>query len=94
MLKERGIAHTYRDYVKNPLTADEIRDVLGQLGVGPRDVLRKRDATKAGLTGEEDDETLIGLMADNPRLLERPIGVVDERAVVGRPPERLLDLVD
>jgi len=93
LLNEHGVAHTYREYTKEPLSADEIRSVLSKLGVGPRDVLRKRDATKAGLTGSETDDQLIALMADNPRLLERPIGVVDGRAAVGRPPENLLALI-
>ena len=93
MLNENGIEHTYREYTKDPLSEDEIRSVLSKLGVGPRDVLRKRDATKAGLNGSETDDQLIALMADNPRLIERPIGVVEDRAAVGRPPENLLGLV-
>ncbi len=93
MLNENGIAHTYREYTEDPLSQDEIRSVLNKLGVGPRDVLRKRDATKAGLNGSETVDQLIALMADNPRLIERPIGVVDNGAAVGRPPENLLTLV-
>ena len=93
MLNEHGIEHTYREYTKQPLSESELRSVLTKLGVGPRDVLRKRDATKAGLTGEESDDSLIALMAENPRLLQRPIGVVEGRAAVGRPPEALLTLV-
>ena len=93
MLNENGVAHIYRDYTKDPLSEDEIRSVLSKLGVGPRDVLRKRDATKAGLNGSETDDQVIALMADNPRLIERPIGVVEDRAAVGRPPENLLSLV-
>ena len=93
MLNENGVEHTYREYTKDPLSEDEIRSVLGKLGVGPRDVLRKRDATKAGLNGSETDDQLIELMADNPRLIERPIGIVEDRAAVGRPPENLLSLV-
>jgi len=93
LLNERGIAHTYREYTKDPLSAEEIRDVLGKLGVGPRDVLRTRDANKAGLTGEESDDELIEHMASNPRLLQRPIGIVGDRAALGRPIEQLLQLV-
>ena len=92
MLNEHGIAHTYREYTKDPLSEAELRDVFGKLGLGPKDVLRKRDANKAGLTGEESDDELIALMADNPRLLERPIGVLGDRAAVGRPPENLLSI--
>lgn len=93
MLNDNGIAHTYREYTKDPLTEAELRDVFSKLGLGPRDVLRKRDATKAGLTGDESDDALIALMADNPRLLQRPIGVLGSRAVVGRPVEDLLTIV-
>ena len=93
MLKEHGIAHTYREYTKDPLSEVELRDVLAKLGVGPREVLRKRDANKAGLTGDESDDQLIAMMANNPRLLERPIGVLGDCAAVGRPPENLLSIV-
>ncbi len=92
MLNEHDISHTYREYTKEPLSADEIRDVLTKLGCGPRDVLRGRDAKKAGLSGSESDDELIALMADNPRLLQRPIGIVGDKAAVGRPPENLLSL--
>ena len=93
MLTEHGIEHTYREYTKDPLTTQELRDVLSKLGCGPRDVLRARDAKKAGLTGVESDDELIDLMAENPRLLQRPIGVSGAKAAVGRPAENLLALL-
>ena len=71
----------------------DLRDVFAKLGMGPKAVLRKRDANKAGLSGDESDDTLIGMMADNPRLLQRPIGVLGDKAAVGRPVENLLSLV-
>lgn len=94
MLDGEGISYRYRDYVREPLSEDEVRRVLGLLGVGPREVLRKNDRAyrEAGLDGSEDDDLLIALMAEHPTLLQRPIGVVDGRAVLGRPPERLLEL--
>ena len=48
MLKEAEVEFTYREYTKEPLSADEIREVLGKLGMGVKDVLRARDAKKAG----------------------------------------------
>ena len=93
MLKEHGIAYTYREYTKDPLDEAELRDVFAKLGKSPRDLLRSRDAKKAGLTGDEPDDELITLMAGNPRLLQRPIGVVGDKAAVGRPVENLLTLV-
>lgn len=95
MLDEKGIEYRYRDYVKNPLSEAEIRDVLGRLGLRPKDVLRSKDAAfqTLGLTGDEPDEDLFAAMARHPTLLQRPIGIAGDRAVVGRPPERLLELV-
>jgi len=63
------------------------------LGVGPRDVLRARDAKKAGLTGDESDAELLDLMTENPRLVQRPIGILGQKAIIGRPPELLLNIV-
>ena len=93
MLHEHGIPHTYREYTQQPLSQDEIRDVLTKLNMGPRDVLRGRDAKKAGLNGDETDDQLVALMAENPRLVQRPIGIVGQRAVIGRPAEALLELI-
>jgi arsenate reductase len=94
LLDEKGIEYRYRDYVKNPLTEAEIRDVLRRLDLRPRDVLRTKDPAfqELGLTGEEPDDRLIAEMARRPTLLQRPIGVKGDQAVVGRPPERLLEL--
>jgi arsenate reductase len=94
LLDEKSIPYRYRDYVKDPLTEAEIRDVLARLGLPPRDVLRAKDPAvkELGLTGDESDDELIAAMARHPTLLQRPIGVAGDRAVVGRPPERLLEL--
>ncbi len=94
MLKERDVPFVYREYTKEPLSVDEIREVLGQLGMGVRDVLRKRDAAKVGMSASDTDDALLAAMAENPRMLQRPIGLLDGRAELGRPPENLLRLVD
>lgn len=94
MLDDSAIEFRYRDYTRDPLDVREIRRVLTLLGVPAKAVLRRRDpAFKAlGLSGEESDDTLIPLIAEHPTLLQRPIGVKGERAVVGRPPAKLLEL--
>lgn len=96
MLDERGIPYRYREYTREPLSADELEELFARLGLAPAELLRRRDRAfrELGLSGDEDDATLIGHMAEHPTLLQRPIGVLGERAVVGRPPERLLELVD
>ena len=70
--------------------------MLTKLGVGPKEVLRKRDRAfkELGLTGTEPDAELIRHMAAHPTLLQRPIGVLGDRAVVGRPVQNLLALAD
>ena len=95
MLNERGVQHRYREYTQDPLDEVEIRRVLKLLGVAPRDVLRRNDRAykELGLTGDEDDAALVSHMAEHPTLLQRPIGVLGDRAVVGRPADRLLDLI-
>jgi len=91
LLDQRGIEYRYREYNREPLSEKEIREVLRKLGLRPRAVLRKNDL---GFTGDEPDRELIAAMARHPGLLQRPIGVLGGRAVVGRPPERLLALLE
>lgn len=71
----------------------ELRDVLTKLGMGVRDVLRPRDAAKAGVSLDASDEALLTAMAAHPRMLQRPIGLLQGRAELGRPPENLLRLL-
>ncbi len=93
MLEARGVEFTYREYRRDPLDRAELQDVLHKMGVGPREVLRARDAKKLELSGAETDDELLDLMARHPTLLQRPIGVVADKAVLGRPPEALLELL-
>ena len=94
MLKEKGVDYRYRDYRDDPLTKTELKKTLKLLGVRARDALRKNDKAykELGLTGQEPEARLIGLMAQHPTLLQRPIGIARGRAVLGRPPETLLEL--
>lgn len=95
MLDARGVKYRYREYTEEPLSKSELGKLFGWLGLRPAELLRKNDKAyqELGLTGDEPDATLIGLMAKHPTLLQRPIGVSGKRAVVGRPPEKLLELV-
>jgi len=95
LLKEHGIAHTYRDYVKEPLSEAELRDVLAKLGLSASDVFRTREKVgkELGLTGEESDDVLVPLMAEHPGLLQRPIALLDDRAVMARPATKLLEFL-
>lgn len=95
MLDEHGIEIRYREYRKDPLTEEELRTILGLLGMEPAELLRKRDKAnkELGLTGTEPADEIVRAMAEHPTLVQRPIGLRGGRAVLGRPVENLLALV-
>jgi arsenate reductase len=96
LLQENRIPFVYREYRQNPLSEKEIRAVLRLLKVEVDAVLRKNDKAfkELALTGNEKPAELIKHMARHPTLLQRPIGMYNGRAVVGRPVEKLLDLLE
>jgi arsenate reductase len=97
LLSEHGIDADRVNYHVTGLTEDEIRDLLRKAGLRPRKVLRTREPAYSDLAlGERDlsDDELIALMAENPELVQRPIVVRGERAVLARPVERVLELLD
>ena len=96
LLNEKKIQHQYREYKKNPLNAAELTTILKKLNVPANTLLRKRDkAYKAlQLTGSESNAELIPHFAQYPTLLQRPIAIHNNKAVVCRPVERLLELLE
>jgi arsenate reductase (glutaredoxin) len=98
LLAERGIEADHVQYHVEGIDEATIRDLLGKAGIGPRDALRLREPLVAelGLLDGEgvSDDKLVALMAEHPELLQRPIVVRGERAVLARPVERVLELLD
>ena len=96
MLDEKAIPYRYREYTREPLTESEIREILRLLGIPARNLLRTQDPAYAelGLSGNASDDELIPAMAQHPTLVQRPIGRLPGKAVLGRPAERLLELVE
>lgn len=95
LLRERGVEPRIVPYLENPPDKQELRRLLSLLGRSPRELLRKsEEAYKArGLDAASlDDEALLQAMVEEPKLIERPIVVADGRAVLGRPPENVLEL--
>lgn len=96
LLDERGVDYESIDYHVTGLTESEVRDLLRKAGCGPREVLRTREPLVAelGLGAPEcSDEELIAQMVEHPELLQRPIVVRGERALMARPVERVLELL-
>jgi arsenate reductase len=98
LLAERGVDYHRIEYHEVGISEAEIRELLRKSGLRPRDVLRLREplADELGLrdAGGMSDDELIALMAVNPKLLQRPIAVRGERALLARPVERVLELLD
>lgn len=96
LLEERGIQAEIIRYLETPPSAAELKALLGKLGIGARQLLR---------TGEDEyktldlanpalsDEQLIEAMASHPKLIERPILIVGDKAVISRPPEKVLEIL-
>ncbi|HEX2239494.1 MAG TPA: arsenate reductase family protein [Gammaproteobacteria bacterium] len=92
LLKERGVEFDAINYYEQPLTTERLRELLGKLKLSPRDVLRKDEpiARKLEINKRDlSDDELITLMVKNPDLIQRPIVVRGNKAVLGRPPENI-----
>lgn len=95
LLQERGIEPEIREYLKQPLSTDEINQLLNLLDIAPRALLRTKEAEyqEAGLENQaRSDEAIIEAMARFPKLIERPIVVHKGQARIGRPPEQVLEI--
>jgi arsenate reductase len=84
------------EYLENPPGADELRRIVALLGIPARDLLRSGEAAyaDAGLDdGNLDDDNVIRAICEFPILLQRPIVISGKRAVIGRPPSRVLEIL-
>ncbi|ANC02294.1 arsenate reductase (glutaredoxin) [Pseudomonas putida] len=96
LLEERGLAPTVVRYLDTPPDAATLKALLGKLGIGARQLLRSGedeykalDLANPALT----DAQLIDAMVQHPKLIERPILVAGDKAVIGRPPEKVLEIL-
>ncbi|MCM2679281.1 arsenate reductase (glutaredoxin) [Echinimonas agarilytica] len=97
LLEQNGVQPEIVEYLKTPLTPDEIKHLADMLHVAPRGIMRTKEAEyKAQNLADESlsDAALINAIAKTPKLLERPIVVKGEQAVIGRPPENVLTIID
>jgi arsenate reductase len=95
LLAEHGIEPVVIEYLKTPLSAAEIKALLGKLKLTPGELVRKSEDLYKETFGDKTptDAQLIAAMAKHPVLIERPIVVQGERAALGRPPENILQLI-
>ena len=93
LMQEKGVEPEIVEYLQTPPSAAELKEILGMLGLGPRDILRAKEAKEEGIDADLDGDQLIAAIVAHPRALERPIVVTDSRAAVGRPPENVLEII-
>lgn len=95
LLKERGLEPVVIEYLLTPPSATELKALLKKLNLRPEELVRKSEPIyQTQLAGKNlTNAQLIAAMVDNPILIERPIVVLGDRAVLGRPPENVLLLL-
>lgn len=96
LLEENGVKPEVVLYLETPPNADALRGLLSKLGITARQLLRTgEDAYKENSLSDASlsEDALIQAMVDHPKLIERPIVVKGAKAVIGRPPENVLELI-
>lgn len=95
ILEEKGITYEVRLYLQEPLTATELKILLKKLDMRAEELIRKSEEIyKTEYAGQDlTDKEWIQVMVKHPVLMERPIVVNGDKAVVARPPERVLEIL-
>ena len=96
LITSMGITPIVKLYLEEKISYDELSNVLKKLKIKPRELLRKTESLykKYDLDNNiSDDSEIIKLMIKNPILIERPIVIMDKRAIIGRPPENVLQII-
>lgn len=96
LLEARGLAPTVVRYLETPLDAAQLKRLLGKLGIDARQLLRTgEDEYKSLNLADENlaEDDLIAAIVAHPKLMERPILEAGEKAVIGRPPEKILEIL-
>ena len=96
LLHEKNIDTYIIEYLKNPPTVSELKDILLKLGYKPRQLMRKNELIYKDLdlgSNRNTDDDLVNAMIDNPILIERPIVISGDQATIGRPPEFIFNIL-
>lgn len=96
LLQENGIEPTVREYLKETPTVAEIKEVLAMLNIPAKELVRKEEEIykKEYKNLNLNEEEWVQVMVENPKLIQRPIVIKNKKAIIGRPPQEVLNLVD
>lgn len=96
LLESRGLQPRIVRYLETPPSAAELNELLGKLGISARQLLRSGEEEYKNLKLSDtslSEQALIEAMLSHPKLIERPILVVGNQAIIGRPPEKVLEIL-
>ena len=95
IIQESNQPYVILDYISDPLTANELKEIITILNIAPIDLIRKNESVwKSDFKGKKlSDQQLIDAMAAHPKLIERPIIIHNNKGVIGRPKERILEVL-
>ena len=98
LLRSKGLEPTIIEYLKNPPTVDELEEIIIKLNIHPKQLIRFKEekAKELGISAGDQITNVkwITILAKNPELIERPVVVTPRGAVIGRPPENVLKVLD
>ena len=96
LIRDAGVEPEIVEYLKSPPTTAEVDSILKKLKLEPLEAMRRKEVvySELGLNGDTSREDAIRAMAENPILIERPIVVRGRKAIIGRPPENVNNLLD
>ncbi len=98
ILNSNGVEPKIIEYLKNPPTKDELKEIINKLKIRPSELVRLKEgkAIELGISAEDNltHDQWLSIMTENPVLIERPIVISEKGAVIGRPPENVLALFE
>jgi arsenate reductase len=97
LVQQQNVDFTIVEYLKNPPTQDELTAILDNLGMAPLELIRTKEKIFKELnlskTDQRSDAEWIKIMVSNPVLIERPLFIYNNKTVLGRPPDKVLDIL-
>ena len=94
LIQGKGVEPEIVEYLNTPPSAAELKEILTKLGMSASEIVRKKEAKEEGIdVASLDEDALIEALSAHPRAIERPIVVKGGKAVMGRPPENVDDLL-
>ena len=93
-IKDKNINPTIKLYLQEDITEKEIKNIVKMLGIKPIELVRQQEEEFKNYKSKDlNDDEVFSLLIKYPKLIERPIVVSDNRAILGRPPEKVLDII-